>query len=86
LREWQVRPTGEATDSRTILRPEQLEALDALDRLNNDPRFALVMELRPGDLQLLNNHVILHSRTAYEDHPEPDLRRHLIRLWLDLTS
>ena len=68
------------------LRPEQLEALDTLDRLNHDPRFVLVMDLRPGDLQILNNHVILHSRTAYEDHTEPGLRRHLIRLWLDLTS
>lgn len=68
------------------LRAEQLEALDTLDRLNNDPRFVLVMDLRPGDLQILNNHVILHSRTAYEDHPEPGRRRHLIRLWLDMTS
>jgi hypothetical protein len=68
------------------LRADQLEALDTLDQLNNDPRFTLMMDLRPGDLQILNNHVILHSRTGYEDHPEPDLRRHLIRLWLHLTS
>jgi hypothetical protein len=63
---------------------EQLEALETLDQLNHDPRFLLAMDLRPGDLQFLNNHVILHSRTAYEDHPEPERRRHLIRLWLDV--
>lgn len=63
---------------------EQLEALETLDELNHDPRFLLAMDLRPGDLQFLNNHVILHSRTAYEDYPEPQRRRHLIRLWLDL--
>ncbi|HEX7744008.1 MAG TPA: TauD/TfdA family dioxygenase [Micromonosporaceae bacterium] len=66
------------------LTPQQLEALEALDRLNRDPRFLLPMDLRPGDLQFLNNHVILHSRTAYEDHPDPALRRHLLRLWLTL--
>ena len=26
--------------------------------------------------------VILHKRTAYEDHAEPHLRRHLLRSWL----
>ena len=54
-----------------------------LDRLNSDPRFSVAMDLRPGDMQFLNNHIILHSRTAYQDHPEPERRRDLIRLWLD---
>jgi hypothetical protein len=58
--------------------------LETLDQLNHDPRFLLAMDLRPGDLQFLNYHVILHGRTAYEDHPEPERRRHLIRLWLDV--
>jgi hypothetical protein len=68
------------------LSAEQVEALRWLDDLSHDPRFALTMDLRPGDLQLLNNRVILHGRTAYEDHPEPGRRRHLIRLWLDRRS
>ncbi|MER6004716.1 TauD/TfdA family dioxygenase [Nonomuraea angiospora] len=60
----------------------QEEAMSLLDDLTNDPRFTLTMDFRPGDLQFLNNHVTLHSRTAYEDHPEPSRRRHLLRLWL----
>ncbi|MBB5778894.1 TauD/TfdA family dioxygenase [Nonomuraea jabiensis] len=60
----------------------QEEAMALLDDLTNDARFTLTMDLRPGDLQFLNNHVTLHSRTAYEDHPEPSRRRHLLRLWL----
>ncbi|MFI7149532.1 TauD/TfdA family dioxygenase [Nonomuraea sp. NPDC050022] len=60
--------------------PAQREAMDLLDRLTDDPRFVLTMDLREGDMQFLNNHVVLHGRTAYEDHPEPQ-RRHLIRLW-----
>jgi hypothetical protein len=40
------------------------------------------MELQPGDVQLVHNHTILHDRTAFEDHPEPERKRHLLRLWL----
>ncbi len=40
------------------------------------------MELRPGDIQLISNHTIVHSRTAYVDHDDPQRRRHLLRLWL----
>jgi hypothetical protein len=36
----------------------------------------------PGDIQFLNNYVTLHSRRGYEDWPEPNRRRHLLRLWL----
>jgi hypothetical protein len=40
------------------------------------------MEFRPGDIQILHNHVTLHTRTAFEDWPEPERKRHLMRLWL----
>ena len=40
------------------------------------------MDFRPGDMQFLCNHFTFHSRTAYEDWPEPDRRRHLLRLWV----
>jgi hypothetical protein len=40
------------------------------------------MEFRPGDIQFLHNHVALHTRTAFEDWPDPDRKRHLMRLWL----
>jgi Taurine catabolism dioxygenase TauD, TfdA family len=58
------------------------EALDYLDALTNDPALNLSMEFRPGDIQLLHNHTILHSRGDFEDWPEPERRRHLLRLWL----
>jgi len=60
----------------------QLEALDFLDSLAEDPALHLDMTFAPGDVQLVCNHSILHSRTAYEDHPEQERRRHLLRLWL----
>jgi len=60
----------------------QIEALDLLDELANDPKLNLMMELEPGDIQLVHNHTILHDRTAFEDYPEPERKRHLLRLWL----
>jgi len=42
------------------------------------------MNFEPGDVQLISNHTVLHSRTEYEDWPDPSRRRHLLRLWLSL--
>ena len=58
------------------------EALDYLDALSNDPEVNLTIEFRPGDMQFVHNHQILHSRTDFEDWPEREKRRHLLRLWL----
>jgi hypothetical protein len=58
------------------------EALGMLDALSNDPALNLGMEFRPGDMQFVHNHQMLHSRTDFEDWPEPEKRRHLLRLWL----
>jgi TfdA family taurine catabolism dioxygenase TauD len=60
----------------------QIDALNLLDKLANDPKLNLMMELQPGDIQLVHNHTILHDRTAFEDFPEPQRKRHLLRLWL----
>jgi hypothetical protein len=64
------------------LTPQQREALDLFDALANDPALHLHMEFRPGDIQLVHNHTLLHDRTAFVDWPEPERKRHLLRLWL----
>ncbi|WP_339631005.1 TauD/TfdA family dioxygenase [uncultured Sneathiella sp.] len=64
----------------------QLEALDFFDSLANDPRLHLSMQLQPGDMQFVYNHALMHDRTAFVDWPEPDKRRHLLRLWLSLPD
>jgi hypothetical protein len=64
------------------LTPAQVEALDLFDQLSDDPALNLQMQLRTGDIQLVHNHPLLHDRTAFEDWPEPERRRHLLRLWL----
>lgn len=64
----------------------QTEALDLLDELMPSEKFCYSMELERGDMQLLNNYVTLHSRTPFEDFEEPDLKRHLLRLWLAIPG
>jgi hypothetical protein len=40
------------------------------------------MTIRPGDMQWDTNNTLLHDRTAFEDWPQPERKRHLLRLWL----
>jgi hypothetical protein len=61
---------------------EDIAALEMFDDLANDEELPLDMELRPGDMQFLHNHTCLHDRTAFVDWPEPERKRHLLRLWL----
>jgi Taurine catabolism dioxygenase TauD, TfdA family len=64
------------------LTQEDIEALDMLSELAADPELRLDMDFQPGDIQFLHNHTILHARSAYEDWPEIERKRHLLRLWL----
>lgn len=64
------------------LNPEQVEALDYLAELSRKPEFTLTMDLRPGDMQFINNHVVLHSRTSYVDFDVADRKRLLLRMWI----
>lgn len=60
----------------------QREATDLLDEILKHPKNMYTMYLEPGDLQILNNHVMLHSRTDYIDYETPEKKRLLCRLWL----
>ncbi len=64
----------------------QIEALDEVARLSASPEFYLDMNIGEGDIQFLNNRILLHGRTGYEDWPEVARRRHLMRLWLRVPS
>ena len=58
-------------------------ALDRVVELANDPAYHVHMELRPGDIQFINNYHVMHGRTAYEDDRSAGRIRHLKRLWLE---
>jgi alpha-ketoglutarate-dependent taurine dioxygenase len=57
-------------------------ALDALDAVLQRPDLRVEFSLRPGQIYFINNRWIFHNRTAFVDDPEPERRRHLVRLWL----
>lgn len=67
------------------LTDEQHEALRAVERMAQESENHVAMELRPGDIQFINNFHVLHGRTAYEDDRAAGRIRHLKRLWLETT-
>ena len=68
------------------LNADQMEVLRLFDEITIEPGMAIEMDFRPGDIQWLSNFAALHSRTLFHDYPEPQRRRHLLRLWLSSKS
>jgi alpha-ketoglutarate-dependent taurine dioxygenase len=68
--------TGRALDA------DGARAVALMDEFLADPAHRLDLWLERGQIQVLNNRVIVHGRTTYQDADEPELRRHLVRLWL----
>jgi Taurine catabolism dioxygenase TauD, TfdA family len=64
------------------LTEEDMAALDCFDSLAEDKDLRLDITFQPGDIQFVHNHTILHDRTSFIDWPEPERKRHLLRLWL----
>lgn len=64
------------------LSAEQRQALDVLDEVLRQPELRVEFMLRPGDMFWINNRWLLHNRTAFEDYPEPERKRHYVRLWI----
>jgi len=75
-----------AAKSGVPLEPLEKAALDLFDELAYDPAIHLDMDLLQGDIQFCSNYTILHSRTGFEDYPEPEKRRHMVRLWLTMDQ
>lgn len=71
---------GHALPGSPPLPPKAREAIEVLNDICEE--FHLSMTFEPGDMQFLNNAVCMHSRTGFEDWPEPERRRLLWRLWL----
>jgi len=60
------------------------EALRMLLAVSEEQSFE--MRFAPGDIQLLNNHVIYHGRTAFKDDASTGQDRMLMRLWLSVPN
>lgn len=70
----------------TAIPATEMAAVDRVVELARSDALRLDMEFQPGDVQLLNNYTTVHWRTAFTDHPEPERRRRLLRLWLSVEA
>ena len=71
-----------ATMAGAPLSDTEAAAIAYVDGMAHQPGIHLDTRFQPGDIQYLNNYRVLHSRTDYEDWPEPDRKRYLERIWL----
>ncbi len=71
---------GHKLEGAPAMTPRQMEAITAMEPICEELHYA--MEFQRGDIQLLNNSVIFHTRTGFEDWPDPKKKRRLWRLWL----
>ena len=68
------------------LTERQIEAMKMFDTLLNGKEFPVWKPFVHGDWQLVNNHIVMHARTEFEDHPEIEKKRHLLRMWLSIPN
>ncbi|NNC89035.1 MAG: TauD/TfdA family dioxygenase [Akkermansiaceae bacterium] len=67
--------------------PQQIEALDLLDAyLADEKNWQYRRDFEPGDVLLLNNHIVLHSRTEFVNGEALEDRRQLYRSWLAVPN
>ena len=57
--------------------------LELIDSYAQSKELLLPMDFQPGDIQWLNNHVTLHSRTGFTDWEAFERKRWLMRLWIN---
>ena len=60
----------------------QQKTMDVLDEILIRPELMHTMYLEPGDMQIINNYRMFHSRTGYVDYENDLQKRCLYRLWL----
>lgn len=60
----------------------QIKTFDLIKEIAEDPDNHVAVPFRAGDIQLLDNHTMLHGRYDYRDWDDPDRRRYLLRLWI----
>lgn len=75
-----------ATALQRPLSAQLQEAMAYFDELATSPRFAVRFAFAEGDVMFVNNRTMMHARTEFEDFDDPDYKRDLLRLWLDLPE
>jgi len=61
-------------------------ALDFLREVSLREELGYRFTLAPGDIQMVSNHSVFHSRSTFVDHEEPARRRCLLRFWINMRD
>jgi len=67
----------------TPVSAEEIATLEYVSKVAARPELSHEMILQAGDIQIVNNHTVLHSRSAFTDVKDPLKRQKLFRLWLN---
>ncbi|HTW54471.1 MAG TPA: TauD/TfdA family dioxygenase [Stellaceae bacterium] len=68
-------------DLKRAFAPEEIEAIDLFRETAR--RLQFETRLEAGEATFLNNYTVMHARSEFEDWPEPEKKRLMLRLWLD---
>lgn len=68
------------------LAKQERAALDFLRDVTLREDMGVRFTMRKGDIQMVSNHSVFHSRTSFEDHDDPAQRRCLYRLWVNVSG
>jgi hypothetical protein len=79
---WNRMTTAQQLPHVPKLDAQHMEALKCYDGIVRQTEFAHHFWMEPGDLQIINSHRTLHSRTEFTDHQDPARKRLMFRLWI----
>jgi hypothetical protein len=68
------------------LTPSQVSGLDRLDEALNEPVAHVQLQMKRGEILLVNNRHVAHNRRSFVDHVDPARRRRMVRMWLSLAG
>lgn len=75
-----------AIKSGVPLTGEERAAIDCVCEIAEREALSHRFSLAAGDIEMVSNHSVFHSRTAYVDHDDPARRRCLLRFWMNLRE
>jgi hypothetical protein len=61
---------------------EEIDAIDTFRAIARQLQFETRLE--PGEASFLNNYTVMHARSEFDDWEDPEKKRLMLRLWLDV--
>jgi hypothetical protein len=68
------------------LTPRQVSGFNRLDEALGEPVSHLRLQMKRGEILLINNRHIAHNRRSFVEHADPSHRRRMVRMWLSFPA